>query len=129
MPPHEHRGPIRRTDPPGPPSRMDDSGPLSITSELLTGDRVVIQVRGHVDFVTAAALRKEMSFALDAQPTPAVILLDLAGVTGLDTAGVGTLVVAYRICAQMGVRLRVCNPSSCVVELLTAAGVAERLIG
>jgi anti-anti-sigma regulatory factor len=63
---------------------------------------------------------------LDRDPALSVIVLDMAAASGLDTAGVETLVLAYRICAHVGVRLSVCNPSPVVARQLDV-GVADRL--
>jgi len=53
--------------------------------------------------------------------------VDLSGVTFLDSTGVGTLVVAARICAEVSVRFRVVDPNPFIAKLFTVVGVAEVL--
>jgi len=92
-----------------------------------SGDRaIVIVLRGEVDYATAQDLRASIS-AILVKGTIDAIIVDLAGVTLLDSTGIGTLVVAYRICGDCRVRFRVRNPSAFIAKLLTVLGVAEAL--
>jgi anti-sigma B factor antagonist len=100
---------------------------LLITSTRL-GDRLTMSLRGEVDYGTAPSLREAISQALSDPSHPTVIEVDLSGVTIMDSTGLGTLVVGYRICAQMGVQLTVSNPSPFVARLLSVTGVDKRLV-
>jgi anti-anti-sigma factor len=55
--------------------------------------------------------------------------LDLRGLTFIDSTGIGTLVVAQRICAQVGVRLHVTAVSPFAARVLSVTGVIEALAG
>jgi anti-anti-sigma factor len=48
-------------------------------------------------------------------------------VTFLDSTGVGTLVVAARICQDLAVEFRVYAPNPFIAKLFTVVGVAEML--
>jgi hypothetical protein len=52
---------------------------------------------------------------------PSWLELDIDRVTSVDRVGLGTLVVAARICASMGVRLTVNPPPDTAKALETAA--------
>nr|WP_240940374.1 STAS domain-containing protein [Planosporangium flavigriseum] len=91
------------------------------------GDReTVIALHGEVDYATALDLRATISATLNAGAVDRIVV-DLAGVTFLDSTGVGTLVVATRICADHLVEFRVCDPNPFIARLLTVMGVAEML--
>jgi anti-anti-sigma factor len=100
---------------------------MLITSSRID-DRLTISLRGEIDYGTAPALREAISTALAGDPRPTEIDIDLSGVAMMDSTGLGTLVVGYRICAQLGVGLTVSNPNPFVARLLAVTGVDERLV-
>lgn len=95
-----------------------------VNAELLCA----IQLDGELDLQTAVSLRAEISAALDERPAPARIDVDLAGVTFVDSLGLGTLIVGHRICAQMGVQFTVGGPSPFVARLLEISGFPDHLV-
>ena len=72
----------------------------------------MVAVSGGLDATTAGTLRAALTALLNRGGLD-IISLDLRRVDLLDSAAVGTLVAAQRICRDMGVQLR-----------LTAAGPA-----
>jgi anti-anti-sigma factor len=99
---------------------------LSIQTRRQGERETVIVLYGEVDYATALDLRAAISATLSAGDVD-VIIVDLAGVTFLDSTGVGTLVVATRICHDLRVEFRVCDPSPFIAKLFTVVGVAEML--
>jgi anti-sigma B factor antagonist len=91
--------------------------------------RYRIVIDGELDLRSAVDLRAEVSAMLAERPLPTDVEVDLAGVTFMDSLGLGTLVVGHRICAQLGVRLRVRNPSPFAARLLTISGLGNWLVG
>ena len=55
------------------------------------------------------------------------LVIDLAGVTFLDSTGIGTLVVAKRICHSMGVKLHIRRPNPFIARLFAVVGVSDVL--
>ncbi len=45
-----------------------------------------------------------------------------------DARGLCSRIVGQRICAQLGVRMTVCNPSPFAARLLEVSGVRDRLV-
>ena len=91
------------------------------------GDRTfVIALRGDVDYTTVHQFREEVS-ALLAAGTVRNLVVDLAGVSFLDSTGVGTLVVASRICADCGVRMPLRRVNPFIARLFAVLGVSEVL--
>lgn len=97
-----------------------------ISVELVNRDEVVVAVRGELDAAASAQFRAAITALLN-RGGVAVINLDLDEVEFLDSMGVGTIVVALRICQQVGVRLRVTAASSFAARLLHLTGVGEAL--
>jgi anti-anti-sigma factor len=99
--------------------RRENSGPR----------RYRIVLEGELDLRSAVDLRAEVSAMLAERPPPTDVEVDLVGVTFMDSLGLGTLVVGHRICAQLGVRFRVLNPSPFVARLLEVSGLRDWLSG
>jgi anti-sigma B factor antagonist len=82
---------------------MTEAAAFSIHSST-TGDVLVLSVQGEVDLGTAPALAQ--AIGLVPEPTSAVVV-DLSGVTFLDSSGLNVLVSGQRALAEKGVELRV----------------------
>lgn len=81
-----------------------------------------VAVVGEVDLATAAALRERLLSVLRDQ-SPAVLDVDLAGVTFLDCAGLGALVGVRSAVVHTGCRMRVCHPQPIVRRVLEVTGL------
>ncbi len=99
---------------------------LSIETRRSDARTIVIVLRGEVDYATARDVRVSISAILSRGSADAIIV-DLAGVALLDSTGIGTLVVAYRICGDCGVRFSVRNANPFLAKMFTVLGVAEAL--
>jgi anti-sigma B factor antagonist len=99
---------------------------LSIETRRRGERESVIALHGEFDYATAQEVRGAISAVLGPRDID-VIVVDLAGVTFLDSTGVGTLVVARRICADFNVEFRVSDPNPFISKLFTVVGVAEIL--
>jgi anti-sigma B factor antagonist len=82
---------------------------LSIETRPSDQREAVLSLSGEIDYETAQELRTAVSSVLDGNIDTLVV--DLAGVTFLDSTGIGTLVVAKRICHSMGVKLHIRPPT------------------
>jgi anti-sigma B factor antagonist len=67
---------------------------LSVDSTLVQ-DRVVVTVRGELDVATSPLLRAALAELVEAAGVPCIVV-DLAGVTFIDSAGVHALVEASK---------------------------------
>lgn len=88
------------------------------------GRVVVLTAHGEVDIATAPLLRK----ALDAVAAPTeTVVVDLAGVTFLDSTGLGVLVGARRKMLPGGMRMLVVNASPSVLRVFEITGLVGPL--
>lgn len=81
-----------------------------------------VAVVGEVDLATATALRDRLLSVLH-DHTPAVLDVDLAGVTFLDCAGLRALVAGRNAAVQAGRQMRVTHPQPIVRRVLEVTGL------
>lgn len=91
------------------------------------GDTCTVSIRGDVDLSTAADLDREVVAAVDSGATAVVV--DLAEVTFIDSAGINTLLKGRRHAEERGRSLRIANASGVVHDVLDMTGVLAHLSG
>jgi anti-anti-sigma factor len=99
---------------------------LNIEVEPAGHGEVVMAVQGELDCSTAPELREAITAILN-RGGVTTIGLDLRGLGFVDSTGIGTLVVAQRICAAVGVRLKLTAVSPFAARLLGLVGIADAL--
>ena len=99
---------------------------LSTHRELGGGPRCVLRVAGEIDYATSADLRTAILDLVNGAGVTTIVL-DLRDVTFCDSIGIGTLVVASRICGQVGLDLQLRGPNPFLMRLLHVAGVGGEL--
>jgi anti-sigma B factor antagonist len=88
-------------------------------------DRRLVTVKGHLDLHTAHHLADALQPLLgDDRYT---VLVDLSGVTFLDSTGLTCLITAYRTARSTGARLALIAPSQPVRKMLQLTGVDQVL--
>jgi anti-anti-sigma factor len=80
---------------------------LSVTVDA-TDDRVVIAVKGEIDIATVEKLDQALA-AIDILRCRTVVV-DLAGVSFIDSTGLRALLVGRQALSRHDIRLVVCNP-------------------
>ncbi|GII26365.1 STAS domain-containing protein [Planosporangium mesophilum] len=111
---------------------MDDVVPheqanLRIGVEPAGPDEVIMAVGGRLGSTTAHRLRSAITALLN-RGGIRTIGLDLRRLDSIDSTGIGTLVVAQRISAQVGVRLRLTAVSAYAARILGTLG-ADVMLG
>lgn len=87
---------------------------------------VCVVATGEIDSSSAPGLRRTLDAVLD-DPDVSEIVVDLAGVTFLDSAGLCVLAAAHRRLKGRGVRLRVLASSRAVIRPLQITGLWDLL--
>ena len=85
------------------------------------GDAVVLVLEGSVDIYTSSELRGELKVALDKQAPR--IVVDMAGVTFVDSSGLATLIEALQRMGSYEGVLRLCNLSKAVLGVFELANL------
>lgn len=99
--------------------------PLDIEFSRVRG-RVVVHLRGELDVSTTQVLRQRLIDLIDGQGNLSVVL-ELSGVTFIDSAGIGLVVGAHRRLREKGGSLVVSSPSRQVACVLDATGLWSTL--
>jgi anti-anti-sigma factor len=97
--------------------------PLHVTAEPL-GDARLIRVVGEIDMSTVGTLRREVDAARDEVAT---VLLDLSGVTFIDSTGLHLLLEASHRSAIDGSGFVLVRSSAVVHRLIEVSGTADFL--
>ena len=87
------------------------------------GGATVVVARGEVDVATAPALRVAVDEALDRAPDDVVV--DLRGVTFIDSTGLGVLIGARRRSLDAGGRFRVLVTEPRILKVFEITGLAD----
>ena len=91
---------------------------MNVSSRQET-DHVVVTVGGEVDLYTSPALRDALAVAFAKKQ--ATVVVDLSGVTYMDSSGIATLVVAHGAARKTGGRLVLAGLSERVREVFKLA--------
>jgi anti-sigma B factor antagonist len=97
---------------------------MSLSSQL-DGDTVTVAVHGEIDLSTAEQLEQEMENQAAGEVRATVV--DLSGVTFIDSAGINALLKGRRAADEKGRAFRVTGPQGLVRELLDMTGVWDHL--
>ena len=97
---------------------------LAVEFDHLAG-KVIIRVVGKVDLLSSPGLAKRLSdMHQDGSATPGEVVLDLTGVTFLDSSGIAALMVFALACANRGATLRVV-PTPMIRRSFVITGLTE----
>ena len=86
----------------------------------------VIHVRGRVDYHDAPELREAVLRDVSEAPGKKLIL-ELADITTIDTAGAAVLVEALMLGRKRGLKMVLCTPSESVIRIFRLAGLQDIL--
>jgi anti-sigma B factor antagonist len=101
---------------------------LTISPSAPYPGMLILTLSGELDLGSADALREALT---DAVKSPAVdaVLVDLEGLSFLDSTGIGVLVAGWRSATDSGKRLRVDKAHGMALEVMRITGVWPHLSG
>jgi anti-anti-sigma factor len=102
-----------------------DPPELTVTSKTLEEHVLLFTVSGEMDAATAPTLAAALESAASLRPQ--FILMDLSGVTFMDSTGIRLLLDADQQARAMMARLRICGASRAVRRPLELTGTLELL--
>ncbi|MBB5866890.1 anti-sigma B factor antagonist [Allocatelliglobosispora scoriae] len=88
---------------------------------------VRVAIAGDVDLATVPELSAALTAAVSGRPQ--AIVVDLGGVTFLDSSGIAALITGYQLAEEHGVGFAVTNPRERIRWVLDLAGVWPYLSG
>jgi anti-sigma B factor antagonist len=89
------------------------------------GEAVVLSAEGNVDMAAAPTLTDQIRAIL--RQRPAVLVIDLTGVTFLATAGMSVLMEAYRKSEELAISFRVVAQGPVTVNSMQLLGIDDLL--
>jgi anti-anti-sigma factor len=101
----------------------DIAEPLLVIDIEHDGDRALVRIEGEVEFATAPRLRATLLELAQQGANP--VVLDLAAVSFLDSAGISLLIQAKKRLVNAGSDLVLRSPQGTVLRVLEISGVTE----
>lgn len=86
------------------------------------GRVLTVRIRGEIDHHTAAPMRADIDELLFSR-RPTELVLDMSGVSFMDSSGLGLIMGRYGILRQLGGRLILRDPSPETISILRLAGM------
>jgi anti-sigma B factor antagonist len=83
----------------------------------------VVSASGEIDIATAPALRDKLESSIDRRP--AVVVVDLLGVTFMDSTALGVLIGALKRCRDVGGTMRIVVSDPRVLKVFEITGLTE----
>lgn len=87
------------------------------------GGSTIVSARGEVDVATAPALREGLDEAVAADA--GAVVVDLTGVTFIDSTGLGVLIGARKRCLDADLELRVVVTEPRILKVFEITGLTE----
>jgi anti-anti-sigma factor len=87
------------------------------------GNDATVRLSGRVDVDSSPDLRDRLRTLLSEEGLPQAIIVDLAGVSYLETSGIATLIEALRIARHHQINFRLQGLSGAVLRLFEVTGV------
>lgn len=88
------------------------------------GDRVTAYLTGELDQCSAQSIRRELDETI-ADPAVRKLVLDMAGMTFMDSSGIGVILGRYRILAPRGGKVAVRNMNDHVKRIFLLSGMNQ----
>ena len=105
-------------------------GRVQITSEdglgitvLQNDDEVLVRLNGRTTVDSSPDLRDRLRTLLSEEGLPETIVVDLAGVSYIETSGIATMIEALRIARHHQINFRLQGLSGAVLRLFEVTGV------
>lgn len=91
------------------------------------GSTAIVYLRGELDQHCAGELRKNIDKKVKAEKGISTLVLDLGGVSFMDSSGIGLILGRYKLMGALGGELVLTNAEKQVDKLLKLSGVYSLL--
>ena len=92
----------------------------------VAGCFLTVRIRGEIDHHTAVSVRNGVDATIF-EKRPRRLIMDMSGVTFMDSSGLGLIMGRYTVMKELGGDVVVYNPSREIQSILTLAGL-ERVV-
>jgi len=87
---------------------------------------VTLALKGELDHHAALAVRSAIRDTVE-EDLPGKLVLDLAGLSFMDSSGIAVVMGAQRACDAIGAGLAVTGAAGTVLRIFQAAGIPDRV--
>lgn len=87
-------------------------------------DQVTVRLTGELDHCSAQSIRRELDEMI-ADPGVKKLVLDLRGLTFMDSSGIGVILGRYRALAQRGGKVTVKNMNPHIARIFILSGMNQ----
>ena len=87
-------------------------------------DQVTVRLTGELDHCSAQSIRRELDEMI-ADPGVKKLVLDLRGLTFMDSSGIGVILGRYRALAQRGGKVAVNNMNPHIERIFILSGMNQ----
>lgn len=88
--------------------------------------KAVAVLTGDIDHHSTRKLRSELdNFVITMQPD--ILIIDLTGISFMDSSGIGLIIGRYKLLKELGGRLEVKSPQPYIRRVLRLSGI-ERIV-
>ena len=101
-----------------------DVAPLRMEREPLSADGCIVAAHGQIDLYSAPTFKEALADAIDDGNTDVVV--DLTGVSFMDSTGLGVLVGAHKRLDLLGGSLLVVSPDETIKRVFELVGLSRR---
>lgn len=101
------------------------AAPLVVTADPASSQDAVLRLAGDLDFQTAALVHQQVDLALVGRP--AQLVLDLRGLTFIDSTGLAAIVYAWRAAQDRQATVQLHDVPAFLASVLDITGVGELL--
>lgn len=88
------------------------------------GKRLIVYIEGELDHDSTAVMRAEIDNQLR-DTALSELIIDMAGVSFMDSSGIGLVLGRYKLMAARGGKVRISRPGKRTDRLLGIAGVYD----
>ena len=88
----------------------------------VTGEEVTAYISGEIDHHNAGGLREEIDAAVE-RAYPERLILDMGGVTFMDSSGIGLIIGRWKLMQTLSGELRVANAPDYIKKVMRVAGL------
>lgn len=88
----------------------------------MEGKALLARIKGELDLDSADRLRQELEASLE-HAKPDILVLDMEGVTFIDSSGLGVIMGRYRCLKKQGRKIIITKPQPQVMRLLQLSGL------
>lgn len=87
-------------------------------------DVLTVFLKGELDHHTGVIVRERIDMELLRTPVK-LLVLDMAGVTFMDSSGIGLIAGRYHRVKSLGGDMRIANPGPALVRILKMSGIEQ----